>query len=65
VKKTYMFEAFKGTSGYWYWRLLAGNHKIVADGSEGYSSKAACKKAVRRVWNSLVLGGVIHWYERN
>ena len=29
---------------WWYWRLLGGNNKIVADG-EGYTTKAACLHA--------------------
>ena len=30
---------------WWYWRLLGGNHKIIADG-EGYTTKAGCLDAV-------------------
>jgi uncharacterized protein YegP (UPF0339 family) len=32
-------------SGLWYWRLRAGNGKIVADGAEGYLTKSNAKRA--------------------
>lgn len=71
----YTFEVFKGStiggpemahvSGrspqHWYWRLRAANGKIVADGSEGYSSKSAAKAAVRRVYRNLTGWGVLTW----
>ena len=40
------FEIYAGNDGWWYWRLKAGNGRIVADGAEGYSSKGSCKRAV-------------------
>ena len=33
----------------WYWRLRASNGKIIADGSEGYASKASALRAVQCV----------------
>lgn len=33
----------------WRWRLRARNGRIVADGSEGYATKAGVKKAIRRI----------------
>jgi uncharacterized protein YegP (UPF0339 family) len=35
------FEVYQ-SGGQWYWRLKADNGKIVADGSEGYTSKQGC-----------------------
>ena len=45
------FEIYQDASGlgFWRWRLLAGNGKIIADSGEGYSSKTNCKRAVDRV----------------
>jgi uncharacterized protein len=31
---------------WWYWRLLGGNHEIIANG-EGYTTKSACLHAIR------------------
>lgn len=70
--KPYTFEVFSNTRRYephaeditrWYWRLRASNGKIVADGSEGYSSKSAAQKAVRRIWKHLTEWGVLTWRE--
>lgn len=33
----------------WYWRLVASNGKIIADGSERYATKANAKRAVKRL----------------
>lgn len=32
----------------WYWRLLSGNHEIIANG-EGYVRKSDCLHAIRLV----------------
>lgn len=46
------FEVFKSMiGGGWYWRLVAGNSKCIADGSEGYASKGNAKRAARRFNN--------------
>ena len=36
----------------WYWRLKADNWKIIADGSEGYDSKADCLNGISLVKSS-------------
>lgn len=45
------FEIYQGADGQWYWRLVARNGRIVADGCEGYKQKrsviAACNKIDR------------------
>lgn len=38
------FEIFKGRDSRFYWRLIAGNGKIVAQ-SEGYVRRSDCKWA--------------------
>lgn len=51
----YHFEIFPGktqtlvTTKRWWWRLVAGNHKIVADSSEGYDSEQNVLRAIGRV----------------
>ena len=40
------FHIYKDHKGEWRWRLKAANGKIVADSSEGYSSKQACQHGV-------------------
>ena len=30
----------------WFWRIVASNGKIVADGAQGYASKSAVLRAV-------------------
>lgn len=39
----------------WRWRLRSRNNKIIADGGEGYSSKAKVRRAIIRVWAGLQL----------
>ena len=39
---------YEGKDG-WRWRLWSRNRKIVGDSGEGYSSKGAVKKAIRRI----------------
>ena len=36
------------TNYWWYWRMKAANHEIIANG-EGYTTKAACLNAIRLV----------------
>lgn len=53
------FEIYQGNAKWlgaprlWYWRLVAGNGKIVADGSEGYASKSNARRAVRTLMREL------------
>jgi len=37
------------------WRLKAGNGKIIAESGEAYSSKSACKKAIKRLQDGWVV----------
>jgi hypothetical protein len=39
----------------WRWRLRAKNGKIIADGGEGYSSKAKVRRAINRLWDRLLV----------
>lgn len=39
-------EIFQDRAGEWRWRLRAPNGRILADGSEGYSSKPGVRRSV-------------------
>lgn len=41
----------------WYWRLRAANGKIIADGAEGYQTKAGVRKAIWRLTKTLLYAG--------
>lgn len=41
----------------WFWRLRARNGRIVADGAEGYASKAGVRRAVWRLQEAMLYAG--------
>lgn len=41
-------EFFEGKSGKWYWRHVAANGKVVADGGQGYSDRSGVRRGARR-----------------
>jgi len=43
------FHVYKDTRGAWRWRLKAANGRVVADSSEGYSTKQACLSGLHLV----------------
>lgn len=48
------FEYFQSTSDeLWYWRLKVKNGEIIADGSEGYASKANVLRAIENFCQSV------------
>ena len=40
------FEIYKDAKGEYRWRLKAANHQVVAQSSEGYTTKQNCQHAV-------------------
>jgi len=42
-------EIYRDNRGEWRWRLRAGNGRIIADGGEGYTRKAAALNGMMRV----------------
>jgi uncharacterized protein len=40
------FHIYTDTAGYWRWRLLAANNRVIADSGEGYNNKADCRSAI-------------------
>lgn len=53
----YAFQIFEGKDGF-RWRLVAGNGRIVADGSEAYSSRQHVDRAVDSIKKELGLASV-------
>lgn len=51
------YEVTKGKDGDWYWHAIARNGKIVADGAEGYTRAADCRKALNRFVASVIFKG--------
>lgn len=39
------FNYYQDTKKEWRWKLLDGNHEIVADSAEGYNAKSDCEKS--------------------
>ena len=49
MKKAMFIRYYRSINGNWYWSLVAANNRIVADGSEGYKTRAGVKAAIERV----------------
>lgn len=43
------FEVFEDDGGNWRWRLLATNGNIIADSSEGYTTKQGAQRGIESV----------------
>jgi uncharacterized protein YegP (UPF0339 family) len=59
-------EVFRGQHGdplrfakRWYWRLVARNGEVIADGSENYTRKADAAKAARRAGKLMATAPVV------
>jgi uncharacterized protein YegP (UPF0339 family) len=48
-KRTYDVDVYKDKAGEFRWRLVAPNGKIIADGGEGYSTRASAVRAAKRL----------------
>jgi len=46
------YYIYKDVNGYWRWRLMAGNNRIIANSGEGYHNKVDCLAAINLVKNS-------------
>lgn len=51
------FEIYRGKDQKWYWRYVAKNGKITADGSQGYTRKGSCENALQSFLGSA-RGGI-------
>lgn len=52
----YTIKAKLGADHKWYWHMVAANGRIVADGSEGYSTKNGCERAIVRIVGASLVG---------
>lgn len=41
----------------WYWRAVAKNGRIIADGGEGFANKKNARKSVMRLVSHILTGG--------
>lgn len=41
-----LIDIYRDAAGQWRWRLRAGNGRIIADGSEGYSERRHAERAM-------------------
>lgn len=46
------YYVYKDTAGYWRWRLVAANNRIIATSGESYHNKADCVSAISLVKGS-------------
>lgn len=46
------YTIYKGSQGYWRWRLQAANNRIIADSGEGYANKQDCLDGIELVKSS-------------
>lgn len=54
------YVVYRDRTGQWRWRLMAANHKVIADSGESYLSKTSCYEGIRLVKSS----GFAPVYER-
>lgn len=53
-----IFEIFKGKRKQWYFRLRAGNGKIILQ-SEGYVQKRNAYKGIQSIYNCVEVAGIV------
>ena len=52
------FELYQDSKGEYRWRLKSGNGQVIANGGEGYSSKAAAQNGIDAVKRDAAGAGV-------
>jgi uncharacterized protein YegP (UPF0339 family) len=51
----YTAEIYEDDAGFWRWRMIAGNGKIISDSGESYYSASNARRALRTAaWAMLV-----------
>jgi uncharacterized protein YegP (UPF0339 family) len=59
AKKTHTIKFWKSPiSSRWYWRAMAANGQVVADGGEGYVRRIDARAAVRNFLDAVKAGRV-------
>ena len=46
------YHIYRDSQGYYRWRLLAANNRIIADSGEGYANKQDCLHGISLVKSS-------------
>ena len=59
-----MIEIYQGADKKWYWRFRAGNGRIIADGSEGYSRKYNARRAFARFTDLILIRNEAEYLKR-
>jgi hypothetical protein len=60
IRPSHKIEVFAGNKGF-YWRARHVNtNKIVADGSEPYSTRSNARRAAKRIGRSLMFAPVVN-----
>jgi hypothetical protein len=61
IKPKHRIEVFEGQRGGFFWRARhISTSKIVADGSEPYSTRSNARRAARRIGRMLMFAPVIN-----
>lgn len=55
------FKLYQDDAREWRWTLRARNGRVVADGSEGYKRKGACRKAVERLRDAIARAPIVDY----
>lgn len=50
------FKIYQDQAGLYRWTLVSNNGKIMADGSEGYSKRSNCVRALKKLVET------VRWY---
>ena len=53
------FEVYQDKKGEYRWRLIASNGQTIADGGEGYTSKAGCKNGIASVKKNAPVAEIV------
>lgn len=46
------YQVYQDTANHWRWRLVAANHRIIADSAESYWNQSDCLSAIQLVKGS-------------
>lgn len=58
-----MIEVYRDSQGEYRWRILAKNHRILADSAEGYKTLAKCKHGLMATAAIILATALDHTWE--
>jgi hypothetical protein len=50
---------YRGADAQWYWRLVAANGNVQADGAEGYTRRASAQRAVKAAQRAMARAVIV------